>query len=193
MSNKEDILNTLKQNISERFDMPDIDQLQGIVYPNPLEKFIEVSKAVGGDAVVLDSEQTLDEAIRQLYPEAKTIASILPDVTLATLNPDSVNDPHLLNGTNLAVVEGEIGVAENGCVWIPQREKYKALYFIAEYLVIVLNKANIVNNMHEAYRQIHFSDKGFGVFISGPSKTADIEQALVVGAHGAKGVTVVVR
>lgn len=79
------------------------------------------------------------------------------------------------------------------CVWIPQNVEEKALYFIAEYLVIILDKEKIVNNMHEAYTQIRFNEYGFGIFISGPSKTADIEQALVVGAHGAKGVTVLLR
>ena len=112
---------------------------------------------------------------------------------MATFNPDEVEDPHSLNGTDLAIVQGEIGVAENGCVWIPQNVKHKGIYFIAEYLVIVLDKTKVVNNMHEAYRQINFGEKGFGVFISGPSKTADIEQALVVGAHGAKGVTVILK
>jgi L-lactate dehydrogenase complex protein LldG len=95
-----------------------------------------------------------------------------------------------LNGTDLAIIQGELGVAENGCIWIPQNVKEKAVYFISEQLVILLDKDAIVNNMHEAYRQIQFSGYGFGVFISGPSKTADIEQALVIGAHGAKGVTV---
>ena len=85
----------------------------------------------------------------------------------------------------------QIGVAENGAVWIEQDVKQRAIYFIAEKLVILLDKNKIVNNMHEAYKLIDTGEYGFGTFISGPSKTADIEQALVMGAHGARDVTVV--
>ena len=98
-----------------------------------------------------------------------------------------------LNGTDVGVVYGQIGVAENGCVWIPQDMKEKAVCFISEYLVIVLPKSSIVNNMHEAYDHICMPKTGLGTFISGPSKTADIEQALVMGAQAARGVTVVIR
>ena len=171
--------------------MPDLDSLQGITYPDAVEHFVELSKFVGGDAIVLQPDDNLNEVIKTLYPEAKSIGSNLPEITIATFNPDELEDSHELNNTDLAIVKGEVGVAENGCVWIPQNVRHKAIYFIAEYLVIVLDRTKIVNNMHEAYRKIQFSEKGFGVFISGPSKTADIEQALVVGAHGAKGVTVI--
>ena len=59
--------------------------------------------------------------------------------------------------------------------------KEKAVLFISEYLVIFLEKEKIVNNMHEAYARIEMDPKyNFGTFISGPSKTADIEQALVM-------------
>ena len=88
-------------------------------------------------------------------------------------------------------MKGEIGVAENGCIWIPQTMKERAVCFISEYLVILLDEQDVVDNMHEAYERITMTDYGYGTFISGPSKTADIEQALVMGAQAARGVTVV--
>lgn len=193
MSSKEAILANIKRSIRTEYDMPDIDSIKGIQYPDITTQFINISKSVGGAAQLLETEQDINTIIKELYPDAKTIASNLPDIKIATVNPDEITDPHQLNGTDLAIIEGEVGVAENGCVWIPQNVKQKVVYFISEYLIIVLDRKNIVNNMHEAYSRIQFHNKGFGVFISGPSKTADIEQALVVGAHGAKGVTVIIH
>lgn len=192
MSSKNDILGNIRRHITDRYEMPDID-IEGIQYPDKVAQFTEISKAVGGDAIVLKEGEDINEVIRSLYADAKVIASNLPDITIATINPDNAADPHELNGIDLAIIEGEVGVAENGCVWIPQNVKEKVVYFISEYLVIVLDRKAVVNNMHEAYDRLTFNDYGFGVFISGPSKTADIEQSLVVGAHGAKGVTVILK
>lgn len=190
MSTKEEIINTVKRHIRNTYDMPDLGKLNAIQYPDKKAQFIESSIFVGGDAKEVGEGEDFNEVIKRIYPDAKKIASNLPEVTIATINPDNADDPHQLKEIDLAVIRGEVGVAENASVWIPQNVRQKVIYFISEYLVILLDKNKIVNNMHEAYNTIQFSDKGFGVFISGPSKTADIEQALVVGAHGAKGVTV---
>lgn len=191
-SSKEDILIRVRQHVKTIYEMPDIT-LDAIQYADKVSQFVDVMKFVGGEAIELSEGADINREILSLYPDAKVIASNLPEITIATINPDEVTTPYELNGTDLAIVPGEIGVAENGCVWIPQQVKEKAVYFIAEYLVILLDKKKLVNNMHEAYKQIASEDFGFGVFISGPSKTADIEQALVIGAHGAKGVTVILR
>jgi L-lactate dehydrogenase complex protein LldG len=187
---KDEILNNIRKNIKAIYDMPEI-AIAGIRYADKVAQFVETIQNVGGKVVVLEQGQDLNSCIQSLYPEAQTIASNVPEITIANRNPDTVETPYQLNGTDLAIIQGELGVAENGCIWIPQNVKEKAVYFISEQLVILLDKDSIVNNMHEAYQQIQIGKYGFGVFISGPSKTADIEQALVIGAHGAKGVTVI--
>ena len=190
MSSKEDILKKYRSNIREQFDMPDLSDIQAVTYPNPLLQFINMTKSVGGNAIEVEEWCDINKLIRELFPDAVEIASNLPGITIATRNPDIVDDASDLNGTDVGIIRGEFGVAENGCVWIPQQMKEKAVCFISENLVILLSKSQIVNNMHEAYRRIKFNDYGYGTFISGPSKTADIAQVLVMGAQAARSATV---
>ena len=130
--------------------------------------------------------------VRRTYPDAKRIASNLPEAaSCATFNPDELEDPRSLAGTDVAIVRGAFGVAENGAVWIPRTFRHKALLFIPEALVILLDRTQIVCTMHEAYSRKDFDTYDFGSFIAGPSKTADIEQALVIGAHGPRDVSVI--
>lgn len=191
MSTKEEILSKYRKNIQQRFEMPDLTDIKGITYPDPLVQFISMTQSVGGKVVEMEPGQNINDLIKELYPDAKEIASNLPEITIATRNPDTIGSPQALNGTDVGVIEGKFGVAENACVWVPQQMEEKAVCFISENLVILLKKSEIVNNMHEAYKRIEFNDYGYGTFISGPSKTADIAQVLVMGAQAARSATVV--
>lgn len=193
MSTKEHILSRYRKNINvgEQYDMPNLDALEGVTYTNPVAQFISMSNTVGAKVAELEKDADINGLIKRLYPEAKVFASNMAEITIATLNPDTVGTAQELNGTDVGIVRGELGVAENGCVWIPQTMKERAVCFISEYLVIVLSRRAIVSNMHQAYARINMTDYGYGTFISGPSKTADIAQALVMGAQAARGVTVI--
>lgn len=192
MGSKDEIFARIKAHGIDRVERPEMT-FTPLVYPDPLVQFEKILKAVGANYVLLDKGQDVNEVIRKAYPDAKSIASNLPEITCATVNPDMLNDPRELNGTDVGVVRGEFGVLENGMVWIKRQTRYKALLFIAEALVVILDRTRLVNNMHEAYTQPDFDDYEYGSFIAGPSKTADIEQALVIGAHGARGVTVILE
>lgn len=202
MSNKDDILKKYRANVREKFfdersgktgyDMPDLSDIKATTYQEPLVQFVKMSEMVGGQVIEVDPGRDVNVLIRELFPDAKEIASNLPEITIATRNPDTVGRARDLNGTDVGVIRGQFGVAENACVWIPQTMKEKAICFISENLVILLPKSQIVNNMHEAYKRIEFDKEydGYGTFISGPSKTADIAQVLVMGAQAARSVTV---
>ena len=192
MASKEDILKKYRSNIREQFDMPDLSDIQAVTYPNPLLQFMNMTKSVGGNAIEVEAGRDVNELIRELFPDAKEIASNLPEITIATRNPDDVGRARDLNGTDVGIIRGKFGVAENACIWIPQTMKEKAVCFISENLIILLPKSQIVNNMHEAYKRIEFDKEydGYGTFISGPSKTADIAQVLVMGAQAARSATI---
>lgn len=187
---REELFEKLRRNTRETYDMPDMN-IDGIKYADTMAQFVAMSTTVGGNVVTLKAGEDINDVIRRQYPDAKKFASHLPEITIANVNPDTVAEAKDLNGTDVGIVKGEIGVAENGCIWLQQTMKERAVMFISEYLVILLSRNAIVNNMHEAYSRIEMSDYGYGCFMSGPSKTADIEQALVMGAQAAKGVTVI--
>ena len=192
MNSKEEILKRLAADGMPESPYPEMDFV-----PQRFEAreavFAERLEAAGGRAVRMLPGETLDGVIRRCYPEARRIASALPEVTLATVDPDAVEDPRELVDVDLGVVRGSFGVAENGAVWIPQTIRHKALYFGATALLIVIPHDAIVDTMHQAVARPEVDDFGYGCFMSGPSKTADIEQALVFGAHGPMSVTVVLR
>ena len=192
MSSKEDILSKYRKNIQQKYDMPSLDDIKAITYPDPLVQFITMTESVGGHVIEVKEGQNVNDIIKGLFPDAKEIASNLPEITIATRDPDNVGRARDLNGTDVGIIRGKFGVAENACVWVPQTMKEKAVCCISENLIILLPKSQIVNNMHEAYKRIEFDKTydGYGTFISGPSKTADIAQVLVMGAQAARSATI---
>ena len=186
MTSKEKILNSIRENnIVKDVKLPSYENF-GIKFDNKFETFSTMLESVGGKALVIEKED-LDKTIKELYPDEKVIASNVDFCSLGNFDSNSQDDAHNLKDIDLAIVKGNFAVAENGAIWMKdESNRHRSLYFIAQNIVIAINENEIVNNMHEAYEKLSFEKAGFGVFISGPSKTADIEQSLVIGAHGPK-------
>ena len=201
MSSREDILQSIRSNTQMRYEKPDYTSLEveAVTYSNLVEHFSEMVDMVGGKAFLLGDLKIDDVVTRRYSPRrvASTmteveVGGVMQKLNCVTFNPDEVASTAELDGTDVAIVKGCIGVCENGAVWIQQDLEQRAIYFMTEALVILLDHRDLVNNMHEAYKRIDTGEYGYGIFISGPSKTADIEQALVLGAHGACDVMVLI-
>jgi L-lactate dehydrogenase complex protein LldG len=188
MSSREVILESLRKSAVPAALAP--APLTGIRYADPLKQFEETLLAVGGRLVRGGDLANLD-----VYANAAKIASLVPGIPSRNLDLHSIGDPHELDGFDVAVIPGEFGVAENGAVWVPGEAlaPHRAIFVIAQHLILVVPGDQIVDNLHQAYQRIQWRPNSFGIFISGPSKTADIEQSLVMGAHGARSCTVILR
>lgn len=186
---KQAILDRIRGTFVEAPALPEIDPNRLIRFDDPVEQFQDMLRFVGGEPHLVDTPDQVREILEgiEVFKNAHRIASTFPEAVAATVDLTKVEDPHALSTLDWTVVKGEFGVAENGSIWIDgETMPHRVMIFIAQYLAITVSRRQIVQHMHDAYGRIGTPKAGFGIFVSGPSKTADIEQSLVLGAHGCR-------
>ncbi len=186
-SARENILAAVRAGQPTAVPLPAVPAFGG---DDSVEKFAGLLASIGGEMVMLASLSELASAVARRYPADYHTAS---DLMPATVAVTAATGGETLAGIDLAVLRGTLGVAENGAVWLPEANMlHRALPVVAQHLVLVLDRRALVATMHQAYAQIR-DVGGYGVFLAGPSKTADIEQSLVIGAHGVRSLTVMLH
>ncbi|CAD0005825.1 LutC/YkgG family protein [Flavobacterium chungangense] len=191
MSSKAEILKKIKQNQPTVItDLPDLDVISS-ENPNALETYKTVLKNIGGESVEVSGYPEILDFIRNNYALDRRIITTIPELSEVASLDWKNDDPHTLQNVELAIVSAHFGVAENSALWVTDDILgQRVAPFIAQYLAIIVKKSDILATMHQAYEKIGNLEYGFATFIAGPSKTADIEQSLVLGAHGARGLIV---
>lgn len=187
-----EILERIKKNKPELVPLPDLSVFRHDIPQEDLIKdFIKTSTGNMSTVVnIIGSkipfETYLEKFIAENYPETVSIYK----TSLTNDQPEQTDFTKI--PVDLFIAEPQLGVAENGCLWVDDHLlKQRVSAFACQHTLFIVDHKNIVPTMHQAYQKIKINDTGFGVFIAGPSKTADIEQSLVVGAQGAVSNTII--
>lgn len=191
MSSRDKILAAVARNQPERVSLPVIPAFAA-EEPDLVEKFTTVTVSIGSKVFRVKDMEEVKEVLLQEHRSARRIVSAFPQLSAiaeVSLAPDT--DPHTLADVDLAILQAQFGVAENGALWVTDAQlPLRVLPFVCQHLALVVPQQNIVPLMQQAYDVIGAQEYGFATFIAGPSKTADIEQSLVLGAHGARTLSV---
>lgn len=190
MSSRENILSKIKINQPAFSELPEIINFRQPFTEN-LEKFIVTLEGIGGYAYRIKHTEEILPHLRQRFPEAGKIITTLEIFSGEIQKVNPAEDPRVMHDADIAIISAHFGVAENGALWFTDDlMKVRATPYICQHLAVLVNARDIVPTLHDAYDRISGMDYGFGGFIAGPSKTADIEQSLVLGAHGPKTMNV---
>ncbi len=186
MSARETILAGIMANQPLGQDLPVIRVDEMIQYDDLAGQFKIILEAIGGACLEVKDKEELEHVLQELMMDKQVVVNAInPSETL--FRQMQTSSLETLASIDMAIINGSLAVAESGAVWVSEEQMIlRILPFITEQLVLVVDRENIVSNMGQAYQQIDVSEIGFGAFIAGPSKTADIEQSLVIGAHGPK-------
>ena len=187
MTSRDDILSAVRRARPAPVARPDVAMRVSMLTPagDAVSAFIAAAEAASA-RVVLGRRADLVTLVASVYPAGGRQVSAMLDAD----SSGAAQLPHSFADTDVFICEAVLGVAENGAVWLPlSRLRHRAALFLATNVIVVLDRARIVDDLHGAYAAIEVSREGFGVFVAGPSKTADIEQSMVIGAHGAKSLT----
>ncbi|MEY4929830.1 MAG: hypothetical protein RI909_554 [Bacteroidota bacterium] len=190
MSSRETILAAIKRNQPALNPLPVLN-FSGDASVNLKEQFSKTLMGIGGSLKEVNDWKDIAHHIRSSFPETSRIVNTTTELSVEFGTMNDHTDPHDFSTVNVTIMKGEFGVAENGAIWLTDDNMGdRALPYITEHLALVIHKSAIVPTLHEAYEQIGSSSYGLGTFLAGPSKTADIEQSLVLGAHGSKSLIV---
>lgn len=192
MSSREKILSAIAANQPDLVPMPKIDFSDVISYEDNFIQFKTVLESIGGKAELIQDISILKNKLIEDRATGKLIINSIPEI--GTVDESAYSLPPVeLEKLEIAYLAGTLGVAENGAIWMYESQmQNRLLPFICQHLVLVIHLKDIVPTMHHAYQKLDIAKEGFGAFIAGPSKTADIEQSLVIGAHGARSATIYV-
>lgn len=192
MNARDEILATVKANLPpiDR-PLPEVPRFDEAAPLSLIEAFKRSLTEMGGDFLEPGPAHDPLTPVRDRLAAAKLVCSAVPEAPGHLLLSD-VKHPRDLASVDIGVVRAAFAVAETGSVCLTEATlEVNALGYLPQHLIVLLDPADIVLNLHHAYERPELRAGNYAVFHSGPSATADIEGVLIHGAQGVRSLTVV--
>jgi len=191
MSSRDDILASIRANLP-RVDrpLPYVPAFDDEPPASLLDAFKASLHRMGG--MFLDPPAAGDvlAPVRAKIAGAKIVCSMVPEIR-GNRDIAGIGAPRDLADVDFAIVRASFAVAETGSVLLSETDlRVNAVAYLAQHLIVLLDPADIVLNLHHAYRRPEFRDGHYACFHTGPSATADIEGVLIHGAQGVRSLSV---
>jgi L-lactate dehydrogenase complex protein LldG len=189
MSTREEILATIRErqpSLRELPEVPDFHQATGGL----IDRFIAALAQLDGTSVT-EPPTDLHQWLSATFPDARRICSAVPEFT-GTVTPAAFSDWAAPANVDVTIVRAPLGVEETGSILVTEKElEVNTIATLAQHLVVLLDPADLVENIHDAYRHPSFQEAAYAVLLSGPSGSADIGGKTVHPAQGVTTLTVI--
>jgi len=191
MSSRDEILASISANRPKvERSLPTVPLFEADRPTSLLVAFKESLERMGG--LFLDPPAAGDvlAPIRAKIANATVVCSTVPEIA-GNRDITAVGAPQELADVDFAIVRAAFAIAETGSILLSDKElRVNAVAYLAQHLIVLLDPADIVINLHHAYRRPEFREGNYAAFHTGPSATADIEGVLIHGAQGVRSLSV---
>jgi L-lactate dehydrogenase complex protein LldG len=191
MSSRDDILASIRANLPHlNRPLPDVPLFDDDAPTSLLDTFKANLHRMGGTFLDPPAVGDVLAPARARIADAKIVCSLVPEIA-GNKDIAGVTTPGDLADVDFAIVRASFAVAETGSVLLSDADlSVNAVAYLAQHLIVLIDPADIVANLHHAYRRREFRDRHYACFHTGPSATADIEGVLIHGAQGVRSLSV---
>lgn len=189
MSSRDFILNQIRNSCNkERTAAPKVPFFH-INSSNSIEQFKQSLISMGGGIIEKGQDDPF-EHVKSKILGAKRVCSLVPEIKGNTILTEEMQ-PKDLQDIDYGIVRASFGVAETGSICLTEQNlRINTLGYLPQHLIIFLDPAQIIENLHDAYARPEWKQIHYGALHSGPSATADIEGVLIRGAQGVRSLSV---
>lgn len=159
---------------------------------NVVTLFEEKSKAMLCTVQRVGTEKDAAKACADFLAEQKLDGTVAIWPVLAHLDWSALSNQHRLGaptGDDLIGISAvACAVAETGTlVFASRSDEPASTHLLPETHIAIVHESQVVHTMEDAFERLRKEGRVMPRavnFVSGPSRTADIEQTIVLGAHG---------